>query len=87
MEQVVLHADGIDPRAACQLVFDLHIIGTSLMVEGTRPDVTVRVVDDELVVLDSFSKADFVTEGVAKISYLTGDTAINQKYITINFPE
>lgn len=43
-------------------------------------------VNDELVVLDSFSKADFETEGVAKISYLTGDTAITQEYITIYFP-
>ncbi len=44
-------------------------------------------VDDELVVLDSFSKADFETEGVAKISYLTGDAAITQEYITIYFPQ
>lgn len=44
-------------------------------------------VEDELVVPDSFSKADFETEGVAKISYLTGDTTITQAYITIYFPE
>ena len=43
-------------------------------------------VDDELVVADSFSKADFETEGVAKISYYTGDTAIEQKFASIYFP-
>ncbi len=44
-------------------------------------------VDDELVVLDSFSKADFKTEGVATISYASGDTAIRQEYIHIYFPD
>ena len=42
-------------------------------------------VEDDLVVLDSFSKADFETEGVATISYLTGDAAIQQEYIHIYF--
>lgn len=59
----------------CQNIFDSGVLKQEY------------IVDDEFVVLDSFSKADFVTEGVAKISYLTGDTVINQKYITINFPE
>ena len=42
-------------------------------------------VEDDLIVLNSFSKADFGTEGVAIISYLTGDTAIQQEYIHIYF--
>lgn len=38
------------------------------------------------VVLDSFGKANFETDGVASIPYATGETTISQQHIRIYFP-
>lgn len=59
----------------CRNIFDAHALTQEYRVDG------------ELVVLDSFSKADFSTEGVATISYTSGDAAAQREYIHIYFPD
>ena len=62
-------------RIICQNIFDFK----ALMQEFR--------IDDPLVVWNSFSEADFSTDGVATISYLTGDTAVQQEYLHIYLPD
>ena len=65
---------------------NVHSIICENIFDPKAPKQKYRV-EDELVVLDSFSKADFETEDVAKISYLIGNATITKKYITIYFPK
>ena len=62
----------------------VHTIICRNIFDSTVPAQEYKV-EDEFVVLDSFSEADFEINGVAKISYLTSDSVITQKYITISF--